>query len=54
VGNWIFVLFHIQPLSLHTNDVDMDLISIPGPKGKSEFVDKSEHKILVTRSWLAV
>jgi len=26
----------------------MDLISIPGPKDKSEFVDKSEHKILVT------
>ena len=54
MGNWIFVLFHIQPLSLHTNDVDMDLISILGPTDISEFVDKSEHKILVTRNWLAI
>jgi len=27
----------------------MSLILMPSPKAKSEFVDKSEHKILITR-----
>ena len=38
------LLFHVQPLSFITNDVDMMKI-IPGPTEKSEFVPENTNTV---------
>jgi hypothetical protein len=55
VGNWIIILFHIQPLFFNKNEVDMSLTLLAGPTLKSEFVDDVEYKLsLAIGFWVAI